>query len=180
MNMTCLHHVCVSALLLATLAVVAHGAEGSGKAKVLDPADKQVKKLVVTQSQIGYRNTLVFYTFADPKVILRVTIDNQNTDFPVAATLFTFAADVTDEGLAHWLNNQHSDGLYPDVPEPTASEVPAKSLKAVTHKRVGQDKKFNGTFDKYMVEFQISGAPELKGTQIKDFSDSVPVHVKTK
>lgn len=179
--MTCLSHAILSVALLATLAVVAHGAEGSGKAKVLDPAGKAVKKLVVTQSQIGYRNTLVFYTFPQQQAVLRVSIDNQNTNFPFAATLYTFADDVTDDGLAKWLNNQHSDGLYPDIPEPTAtSEVPAKSLKLLSHKRMGQEKAFNGTYDKYTVEFQMSKAPELKGTIIKDFSETVPVFVKTK
>jgi hypothetical protein len=179
--MTCLHHVCLSVLLLATMAVVAHGAEGSGKAKVLDPAGKQVKKLVVTQSQIGYRNTLVFYTFPEQQAVLRVSIDNKDTTFPIAATLFTFAADVTDEGLGKWLNNQHSDGLYPDVPEPTSTaEIPAKSLKVLAHKPMGKEKVFNGTFEKYTVEFQMSMVPELKGAQIEDFKDSVPVFVKTK
>jgi hypothetical protein len=173
--------VCLSVPLLATLALVAHGAEPTGKAKLLDPADKEVKKLVVTQSQIGYRNTLVFYTFPEQQAVLRVSIDNKDTTFPLAATLYTFAADVSEDGLAKWLNNQHSDGLFADVPEPTATaEIPAKSLKLIAHKRAGQEKVFNGTFDKYMVEFQMSMAPELKGAQIEDFKDSVPVFVKAK
>ena len=71
--------------LLVATAAVALGGEGSGKAKILDPADKQVKKLAVTSSQIGYRNTLLFYTFNDQKTVLKVLIDNKNKDFPVEA-----------------------------------------------------------------------------------------------
>lgn len=178
--MTCIRNICFCLALLATLAAVTNGDEGAGESKILDPADKQVNKLTVTSSQIGYRSTLLFYTFNEKKAVLKVLIDNKNKDFPVSATVYTFAEDVTEEGLGKWLNNQHSDGLFVDVPEPVAiGKVPADSSKALSHKLVGKEKQFFGNYDKYSVEFQLSGVPERNGVQIKDFKDTATVYVKT-
>lgn len=177
---TCTKHICFWLTLLATTAEMTHGGEDSGKTTVLDPAKKQVKKLTVTSSQIGYRSTLVFYTFHEEKAVLKVLIDNKNMDFPIAANVYVFAEDTSDEGLAMWLNNQHSDGLFPEVPNPVAmGKIPAKSCKVLSHKVVGKEKQPFGNFDKYSVEFQFKKVPATKGVQIKDFKDTAPVYVKS-
>ena len=41
----------------------------------------------------------------------------------------------TEEGLKKWLNNQHSDGLFPEVPIPTSTgELPAGVCAVTGHK----------------------------------------------
>jgi len=39
----------------------------------------------------------------------------------MTATVYIFDDSVTEDGLKKWLNNQHSDGLFVDVPEPTST-----------------------------------------------------------
>jgi hypothetical protein len=49
-----------------------------------------------------------------------VHIDNKNEKFPVGGKVFEFAKGVTGDEMDKWVNNQHSDGLFPEVPEPVA------------------------------------------------------------
>lgn len=169
--------ICFCFYLLANLVAVASSDEGS---TTLDVSNKKVKRLVVTSSQIGYRNTLLFYTFEDQKIVLKVMVDNQDKKFPVTATIYQFADDASAEGLDKWLNNQHSDGLYPEVPEPLAtSKVPADCCKILSQKRVGQEKQPFGVYDNYSVEFQLKGVPELSGVRLRDFKATASVYIKT-
>jgi hypothetical protein len=128
---------------------------------------------------IGFRNTLIFYTFKDQKAVLRLVIDNKNRDFPISATIYAFADDVTKEGLKKWLNNQHSDGLFPDVPVPTATHpVPAGSCKAISHKLAGTSKAPNGEFEDYAVTYEVRDVPAIEGILLKDFTAEAKVRVK--
>ena len=100
--------------------------------------------------------------------------------FPLAATLYTFADDVNEEGLKKWLNNQHSDGLFVDVPDPTAThKIPAGSCKTLSHKLIDQAKSPFGTFDNYSVVFKVSRVAKTGKFRVKDFTDKATVHLKT-
>ncbi len=148
--------------------------------QILDASSKQVQKLEVSQSLGGFRNTLIFYTFQEQKAVLKVVIDNKSTKFPLAATLYTFADDVNEEGLKKWLNNQHSDGLFVDVPDPTAThKIPAGSCKTLSHKLIDQAKSPFGTFDNYSVVFKVSRVAKTGKFRVKDFTDKATVHLKT-
>ncbi|MFK7852331.1 MAG: hypothetical protein AB8D78_15245 [Akkermansiaceae bacterium] len=154
----------------------------------LDPAAKEVKKTQVTSGQIGYRNTLVFYTFADSQSVLQINIDNKNTKFPISAVLHVFPEGTDAKGLAGWVNNQHSCGLFPDVPKPKAThKIPAAACTVVSHK-IGEkvqgggriaapDGAPNGTFSRYDVEFQLKDVPAFDGIKVKDFISTAPVYV---
>lgn len=167
-------------VLVFALSAVVQADESPKDSNVLDPTGEDVKKLVVTSGQLGYRNTLVFYTFADQHAVLRVVIDNKSTDFPLGATLFQFDKKATADGLAKWLNNQHSDGLYPEVPEPIATaKVPAKHGKVKSFKLDKKETQPFGTYDKYTVEFALNDVPRLGGMKIKDFKDEATVYIKT-
>ena len=167
-------------VLLATFVSVAFTENGPLSGQILDARGKQVQKLEVSSSLGGFRNTLIFYTFKDQKAVLKVVIDNKSKKFPVSATLYTFAENVTDDGLKKWLNNQHSDGLFVDVPKPTAThKIPAGSCKTLSHKFIDQAKSRLGKYDNYSVAFQISRVAKTGTFRVKDFTDKATVHLKT-
>ena len=168
----------VNALIAAVLISIPLQAEVA-----LDAGAKDLKKINVTHSMMGFRDTLRFYVFEKEKAILRVQIDNKNTQFPVSGKLYVFAEDTTAEGLDKWINNQHSDGLFPDVPEPKAThEIPAASCKTKSSKP-GKEAEGGGPAGKsmiYSVVFEIKEVPALGDIKIKDFTDTANVHVAIK
>lgn len=169
------------ALALTILISFACGQGKGSAAKILDTASKATKKLEVRHSFIGFRDTVIFYTFEEQKAVLRVGIDNETTDFPVTATVYVFAEDVTADGLSKWLNNQHSDGLFPEVPKPVASyKIPEKSCSKVSHKLIDRSKQELGEHDNYAVKFRIEDVTEKGVFQLKAFTSETKVHVKTK
>ena len=165
----------LSAILFASLIPTV----GRAEEKVLDL--KTAEKLEVRHSMIGARNTLVFYTFKDQQAVLRVTIDNKDTKFPIKAVVHQFADDVTAEGLKKWLNNQHSDGLFPDVPEPVATyEIPAASLSIKSSKLIDSSKLPNGEFENHSVTFHIAEVTEKDVFTLKEYTGETGVFVKVK
>lgn len=152
----------------------------SAMAEALDPTAENVGKLQVTDSMIGKRSTLRFYIFEDKKAILWIQIGNENAKFPIAAKLYEFPDNTTPEGLKKWVNNQHSDGLFPDVPEPEKThEIPAKA-SSVTAKEAGEQTKTpNGEFTRYDITFEFKDVPKMGDLEIKDFTDKAAVFVKT-
>ncbi len=146
----------------------------------VDPKAQTTVKQQVLDSMIGYRDTLLFYTFAEQKAVLVVRIDNKSDKFPMNGKLYVFAKEATAEGLEKWINNQHSDGLFPEVPEPvTTHNLPAASLSLVSQKMVEaiQNENF-GSFKRYDVEFKIEKVPAFDEIKIKDFADTATVYIK--
>lgn len=85
------------------------------------------------------------------------------------------------EGLAKWINNQHSDGLFPEVPEPEAThQIPAASLKTESHEAIEQVKQHSGDFTRYSVAFGIKNVPAFGDLKLKDFTDKASVFVGSK
>lgn len=149
----------------------------------VDAKAQTTTRTQVTQSMVGYRDTLVFYTFAAEKAVLVVRIDNKTDKFPAKATLHVFAQTAKAEDLANWINNQHSCGLFPDVPEPTASHaIPAESYSLVSQKIAEVINQEHGPvpskFNRYDVEFKIQNVPALGEFKIKDFTDTANVFIK--
>lgn len=139
-----------------------------------------VTKYEANQTQIGYSSTRIFYTLSGQHAIVVIHIDNKNTKFPVNAKVYQFAKGVTEEDLGKWVNNQHSDGLFPDIPEPVAThQVAADAFKTVSSKKIGQAKGgFQGeTYDKYTVEFQAGKTEMTKKLKLAAFKDSATVYM---
>lgn len=102
---------------------------------------KQAEKKEVRYSMLGPRNTLIFYTFKDQQAIMQLAIGNEDESFPVSGRVLLFSKETTEEGLKKWINNQHSDGLYPEVPRPIHTEVLAAGACEVTsYKKLGVTK----------------------------------------
>lgn len=145
----------------------------------LDAGAKDLKKIEVTRSMEGFRDTLRFYVFNDAKVVLRVQIDNKDLKFPVSAKLYIFADDTPAEGIEKWINNQHSDGLFVDAAEPKAThEIPAASCTTKSHEFVKAVEEHFGKFNNYTVTFGIKDVPTLGGFKLKDFTDKASVNLK--
>ena len=140
----------------------------------------KTKKLEVRHSQIGYRSTLLFYTFDELQTVLKLQVGNKDTTFPISATVYIFEDGTTAEGLKKWLNNQHSDGLYPDVPNPKATiKLPATACKATAHKLLGKSRAPFGNYNDYEVTFAVKEYSDMRNVQLKAFSGVTKVHIKS-
>lgn len=104
-------------------------------------AFKMAKKQQVRHSMMGIRDTLVFYAMEDQKAVIVLRIDNKDAKLAVSGTVYLFANDATNQGLGNWINNQHSDGLFPEVPEPIGSfQLPAENCSITERKVIGKEK----------------------------------------
>jgi hypothetical protein len=171
----------LSALLSVLIAtpVCAQGRED--KSPTTLELSKSTQKLEVRDSQIGYRDTLLFYTFIDLRAVLKLQIDNKDKSFPMAGNIYVFAESVGEDDLKKWLNNQHSDGLFPDVPEPIETyKLPAIACKVTSHKFIDRSKHSFGEYDIYSVAFEVKEYSDKKGVVLKGFADTAKVSVKTK
>tara|TARA_B110000908_G_scaffold95791_1_gene113345 strand:+ start:356 stop:1414 length:1059 start_codon:yes stop_codon:yes gene_type:complete len=165
--------------ILASVSISVASAEDAKPSKILDIKAKHCLKTVAAYSMMGPTSTGIYYTFTDKKVVLLVTIDNKSKDFPVSAKIFTFADDATQKGLEGWVNNQHSDALFPDVPNALEThQIPAASCKVISKKLVETTEIRNTEYENYSVEFQLKNVPIIDGIKLNDLSDVAGVNVK--
>ena len=152
-----------------------------GDLSLLDIKSDKVKKFEVSQTFGGFRETQIFYTFEEKKVILKVKIDNKNKNFDVSAKIYVFEKSTTANGLGKWLNNQHSDGLYPDIPRPVSTlDVPAKFCSSKNSKFIDKKETHLGNFDNYSIQFNIADSEQIGDFKINAFSEKAMVHLKIK
>ena len=165
-------------LLACLLALLPLHAEPEAAARPL--AVEKAEKKEIMHSMIGIRNTLLFYTWNDQKAAVLLTIDNSSTKFPVKGTVYLFDSSTTREGLAKWLNNQHSDGLFVDAAKPARTvELAEGSCTVSEHKLLGANKKSpNGIFDEYEVTVMFKDLEEKGLFKLKGFKDKTKVFVK--
>jgi len=173
----------ISRLLPLTALVAAFFFPSPLQAEVtLNAGAKDLKRIQINTSMVGYRDTLHFYIFEQEKAVLVVHIGNKNTEFPVSAKLHIFPRGTAVEGLEKWINNQHSDGLFPNVPEQEAvHEIPAGACKTKSHKleeNVEGVGLLEDKFSRYEVVFEIKDVPAFGDFKIKDFTDTATVYVK--
>ena len=128
---------CAAMCLLAG-GMVVEAAEQAG-VRQLDVKDAGKKE--VSYSMIGPRDTLIFYTFADQQAILQLKIGNKDESFPVSGRVLLFDKETSGEDLGKWVNNQHSDALFPEVPKQIHIEpLPAGACVVTVYKQVGVTK----------------------------------------
>ncbi|MFM8289735.1 MAG: hypothetical protein ACKOGA_23850 [Planctomycetaceae bacterium] len=167
----------VALILLATFAT----SVTAGEPTLLDLKGKKVQRLEVSASLIGYTSTKVFYTLGDHRVVVAIQVDNTQKGFPVTGTVYQFAKDVTQEDLGKWLNNQHSDALFPEVPEPQVTvKLPAESCRTLASQRLGQKQVGNTTYDEYRVEIKLAEAKVNEQFRLQEFKDTLKVFVVAK
>ena len=145
---------------------------------------KKAQKLEVRHSMLGFRSTLLFYTFNDEKAILTLAIGNTDETFPVKGKIHLFDDATTEEGLKKWINNQHSDGLFPEVPTPTfTGELPEGTCRVTSHKQTGASENPSpispATFKNYEVKLSVKEHAIDKKVKLSAFTDTALVHVKS-
>lgn len=118
-------------LSLATL-VLAPLASAESAPRVLDVTGAQVKRTEVRHGQIGPRDTILFYAFADQAAVLVLQVKHAAGTFIISGTVHLFAEDTNGGQLDKWINNQHSCGLFPDVPKPVTTTPLAADACMVT------------------------------------------------
>ena len=168
---------CTALSILFTLGVACAAAgaeEASDDGPRVLKVDEKTPKLEVRYSQIGFRDTLIFYTFDDEQAVLKLQFGNRDKTF-------LFDDDVTAEGLKKWLNNQHSDGLFPEVPEPTKTlKIPAKFCQVTSHELIDRSKQPFGEYENYDVKFEVDDYNDMMHVKLQGFTGATKVHVKTK
>jgi hypothetical protein len=143
-------------------------------------AFKDAKKEQVRHSMLGPRDTVLFYTFAEQAAVLVVNIAGKEP-FAASATVHLFAPGTTAEALAKWVNNRHSDGLFPDVPEPSSSVKLPDGTAAVTGSEpVGKEQHPDGesVFADYKVKLTVKEHREPGKFHLPAFEDEANVFVK--
>ncbi len=165
--------------LLVTCGLIV-GAEAK-ETTTLDLNGKDVKREEISESQIGLTSTRLFYTIADQHAVVVIHLDNTKKEFPAAGKVYLFDKAVSAEDLAKWINNQHSDGIFPDVPEPGASHnIPAEACQTVESKSTGQTTANNTTYNQHAVTIKISEANVNEQLKLKEFKDQAKVYVLAK
>lgn len=149
-----------------------------------DLNSEKAKKLEVRHSMVGFRNTLLFYTFEDQQAILVLSIGNKDKSFPVTGKIHLFPKATSKDDIGKWINNQHSDGLFPEIPTPEfTQELPEGTAKVVSSKETGKSDNpgpLPGSFTNFDVEFKVKEY-EVKGKfKLSEFSGTSKVHVKDK
>lgn len=167
--------------LFVTCVLSAATAAPAQETATLDLSDKNVKREEISESLIGRTSTKLFYTVADQHAVVVIHIDNTKKEFPAAGKVYVFDKASTAEDLAKWVNNQHSDGLFPDVPEPKAAlDIPAEACKTVESKFLGKTAANNTTYEQHAVVVKISNVDVSKQLKIKEFKDTAKVYVLAK
>jgi hypothetical protein len=142
---------------------------------------KNVRRIEVSQTQIGFSATRVFYAVDDQRLILILHVDNTKKDFPVTGKVCQFAKDVSSDDLDKWVNNQHSDALFPEVPTPKATILlPAKSCQSLASKLLGRATALDTSYDKYSVAIKVSDVNLNEQIRLQAHTDTVTVYVVAK
>jgi hypothetical protein len=114
--------------------------------------------------------------------VLVLHIGNKDAALPVSGTVHLFAPGTNAEALAMWVNNQHSDGLFPDVPEPTlSSKLPQGSCIVIARERVGQEKSpiRDDVFNDYKLKLTVKDYWLEGKFHLHGFEDGANVFVKS-
>ena len=168
---------CFFCLLLAIGSV--SNADDTEKSSVLNPKSKSVKKIESNSSFGGYTKTSIFYLFGKDHAILRIVIDNSDEEFSTTGMIYKFEDEVTEEGLKKWINNQTSDALFADAPEPKSRKSIGEGVcKIKERKLLSETSDRNGKFKKYEVEFQVVKMGLVSGFGIKSFKEKATVYLK--
>ncbi|MCA9176195.1 MAG: hypothetical protein KDB14_17030 [Planctomycetales bacterium] len=159
-----------------------------GKSEAADPVKLKVGgeggaivRTVANQTLIGFSNTRVFYPLAKQNAVVVVHLADKGKGFATSGKVHVFAKSATSDDLDKWINNQHSDALFADIPEPVATHVvPPDAIKTVSSKLLGQEKggPEGVTYDKFLVEFVVSEAELTKTLQLAAFKDSATAFSK--
>lgn len=161
----------------------------NGMELIREPVDpntldrKRAEKVEVGFGMLGARNTLIFYTFAEQRVILMLTIGNEDESFPVSGKVYRFGADAPEESLKKWINNRHSDALFVDAAKPVSTTELPEGVCTVSKFKKGEVQKSgpeSSSHQEYEVTIQLKEHALGKELKLASFTDQATVRVKLK
>lgn len=173
-------------LCLSVIALIVASLTTAASARELDVAHAQ--KTEIRYGQIGPRDTLIFYTFADQDAVLQLNIQHVGGKFTLTGKMQLFKEGTGAESIGKWINNQHSCGLFPDEPTPTATVVlPADACSVVESKLVGVKAGGGGriqidpvdapSFEDYALKIRVSDL-KMEGFRLESFKLDTGAFVK--
>jgi hypothetical protein len=140
------------------------------------------KKTEVRHGQVGPRDTIIFYEFTDQAAVLQLNVKHEAGKFTIMGRMQLFAEGTSAEAIGMWINNQHSCGLFPEVPNPIVSvDLAADGISVVESKRKEgepQEGPMGDKFEDYAVTFEIAELKSQKGFTLKGFSADTSLFVK--
>lgn len=142
------------------------------------------KKQEVRHSMMGPRDALLFYTFEERRAVLVLHVSPKDGGFTVGGKVFLFDPSTNVEGLAKWVNNQHSDGLFVDAAEPVGTtQLPADACIVTGSKELGEAEQHTvegpRIFRDHEVSFSIKRVKVDGKFDLKAFEDKAKVFVKS-
>lgn len=153
-------------------------------------ASGEVDILMVSSyfSTYEYGPTQKFYHFTNEQSVITVRADNTSNNFDanVVVVVNVFNESETVESIGKWINNQHSDGIFGDAPEPLVSfPLPADKFSITSSAFIDHAMGFSGNeYDNYVLEIYIDNYTGSKANnievQILNFNVELDVHVITK
>ena len=137
------------------------------------------EKTEVRQGMTGPRSTLQFHTFAKEHAVLVLEIDNEKTDLPISSKVVLFDDRATKEGIELWINNQHSDGIFPEVPMPVATVQLPKDTAVVKHRETkGSHRAQDGNYTDYTLKISVKKHIEEDKFTLAPFETTAKIYIK--
>lgn len=170
--------------LFALAACALIGAAPTAFARDLDVA--KAKKAEIRHGQIGPRDTLIFYTFGEQDAVLQLSIKHADGTFTLTGKMQLFKEGTGAKAIGKWINNQHSCGLFPNVPKPEATvALPAAACAVTESKRKEEAKEVHGRgihpegtkFLDYALKIEVSDL-KMEGLRLKGFTADTGAFVK--
>ncbi len=146
-----------SFIALGILLLSACNDDGSRGERRLDvaAADVQRKDIDTYFNPDGYGSSLDMAHFTAQDAVAKLYIDN-TAPYSVIASINLFASGAQ---IDRWINNQHSDAIYPDAPEPVAVydisdtvSIASKVYQDMVEAPTGNGRKF----DRYAVTYRVA------------------------
>lgn len=130
-------------------------------------------------SMYAHGPTKKFYTLPDARIV--VVVATGDTTPNATATIHVFPEATTPEAMAKWINNRHSDAIYPDAAEPERSiPVPADRFHATASAPLEHEVGPNGDeYDRVRVDFTID-AFEDGDVRVKASKGTLDAYLRTK
>ena len=173
--------ICAAAALLISLAAceaIDSGSAATGQ-PVLSRDEARIVNVDQYFSQYMYGPTLRLYDYGDANVVLALRFSNRQAPVTYTAALHEFAPGTSRKAIARWINNQHSDALYPDAAEPMRTTNVMTSVSIRSEKLVSDSPKpgrSGETYQEYELTFRIRPINTQAGL-LAGFTDKATVHV---
>jgi len=144
-----------------------------------DTAGREVNRYYSPQA---HGPTRKFHVFPEQRVVVVVNVNPASADaIDTTVVVHLFAAGTDADALEKWVNNQHSDALFADAPQPQRSITVARErlhtkVAGPLEREVGDG---GDEYDRYRVDFTIDGFTDGDLT-VKPSQGSAAAFVRTK